>query len=114
MTTGRNIVIKTSSTISYASRPDVLAYLASNRPIVGTYVNAETATFDRGWYTAPSDAPPNSVDQFEFYVNGSKVEQTGITSFQNLGGSSTLVIDSVTLGYSLEANDTIIAIGKFS
>ena len=58
--------------------------------------------------------PLNSVDQFDFYVNGSEVEQIAITSFIDLEASSVLEVDTTILGYSLESNDTIVAIGKFS
>lgn len=114
MSQSRNIVTQILTSTVYASRPDVLAYLASNRPIVGSYTNYKTATFNRGWYQAPSDVPENSVDQFTFFVNGSEVEYTAIISFQDLGTSSVLEIDVDILQYSLESNDTIIAIGKFA
>lgn len=114
MSVNKNIVIKNSSQISYASRPDVLAYLASNRPITGSYTNYKTATFSRGWYQAPADMTQNSVEEFMFFINGSEVERPAITNFQNLGGSSVLELDVDILQYSLESNDTIIAIGKFA
>lgn len=114
MSVSRNIVIKESYSTSVISRPDVLAYLASNRPITGSYTNYKTATFSRGLYEAPSGMPPNTVDQFTFYVNGSEVEHIAINSFTDLGASSVLEVDTTVLGYGLESNDTIIAIGKFS
>jgi hypothetical protein len=114
MSVSRNIIVKESSTTTTVSRPDVLAYLASNRPVTGSYTNYKTATFNRGWYIAPSSMPLNSVDQFDFYVNGSEVEQIAITSFTDLEASSVLEVDTAILGYSLESNDTIVAIGKFS
>jgi hypothetical protein len=114
MSVSRNLVVKLISGNVIASRPDVLAYLASNRPITGSYTNYKTATFNRGLYQAPADMTPNTVDQFNFYVNGSEVEQIAISSFTDLGLTSVLEVDTAVLGYSLESNDTIVAIGKFS
>ena len=114
MSVSRNIVVKESYSTSIVSRPDVLAYLASNRPITGSYTNYKTATFNRGLYIAPSGMPPNDVDQFQFYVNGSEVEHIAINSFTESGTTSVLELDTTVLGYSLESNDSIVAIGKFS
>ena len=114
MSVSRNIIVNESYSTSVVSRPDVLAYLASNRPVTGSYTNYKTATFNRGLYEAPSGMPPNAVDQFDFYINGSEVEQIAITSFTDLGSSSVLEVDTTVLGYGLESNDTIVAIGKFS
>ena len=114
MSISRNIIVNESYSTSVVSRPDVLAYLASNRPITGSYTNYKTATFGRGWYQAPPFVAPNTVDQFTFYVNGSEVEHIAINSFTDLGSSSVLEVDTTVLGYGLESNDTIIAIGKFS
>lgn len=114
MSVSRNIVTKLTSQTVIASRPDVLAYLASNRPITGSYTNYKTATFNRGWYQAPINVAPNTVDEFMFFVNGSEVEHIAINSFTNLGSTSVLEVNTSILGYSLESNDTIIAIGKFS
>jgi hypothetical protein len=114
MSQSRNIIVKETYTINTMSRPDILAYLASNRPITGSYTDYKTATFSRGWYLAPSGIPVNTADQFMFFVNGSEVEHTSIISFTDLGVSSVLEVNTLVLGYSLESNDTIIAIGKFS
>lgn len=114
MSQSRNLIVKLISKNVIASRPDVLAYMASNRPITGSYTNYKTATFDRGWYQAPTDFAPNSIDQFMFFVNGSEVERIAINSFSNLVNASVLEVNTSILGYSLESNDTIVAIGKFS
>jgi hypothetical protein len=114
MSVSRNIVTKLTSQTVIASRPDVLAYLASNRPVTGSYTNYKTATFGRGIYQAPPFVAPNSVEQFLFFVNGSEVEHIAINSFTDLGASSVLEVDTSILGYSLDSNDTIVAIGKFS
>lgn len=109
----KNIISKISSEGATNSRSDILNYLASNTVITGSYTNYITATFNKIWAAAPLDFPLNSSDQFQFYINGSKVEIEAIQSFSSSISSSILVIDPQVLEYELEYNDTIISIGKF-
>jgi hypothetical protein len=109
----KNIVIMGTSQGATTSRSDILNYVSSNTVITGSYTDYRTATFNRIWAIAPSDFPQNSIDQFQFYVNGSLVEIEAIQSFSSSLSSSILVIDPEVLQYELEYNDTIISIGKF-
>ena len=109
----KNIIVKGTGQGATNSRADILSYLSSNTVITGSYVDYRTATFDKSWAIAPSDFPPNSTDQFEFYINGSSLEFEAIQSFTSSLGSSTLVIDPEVLQYQFEYGDTIISIGKF-
>jgi hypothetical protein len=113
MIPNKNIIVIQSPGGSTNSRQDILNYLASNTVITGSYTDYRTATFNKGWAIAPSDFPPNSTDQFQFYVNGSSVEFEAIQSFTSSLSSSILVIDPEVLQYELEYGDTIISIGKF-
>jgi hypothetical protein len=94
--------------------PAVLAYLNTNIQKPGTYVNPTTATFNSGWLVAPNSLPSTSINNFSIFINGQLVEQAAIVSFTESGGVTTLVIDPTELGFSLDPNDEIIAIGKFS
>jgi hypothetical protein len=89
-------------------------YLDTNKTVTGTVTAANTATFANGWLTAPTPLPTTSVNNFTFFINGQYVEPTSITSFTESGGVATLVLNTTALGFSLEANDVIIAAGKFS
>jgi hypothetical protein len=89
-------------------------YLDTNKTVTGTVTAANTATFANGWLTAPTPLPTTSVNNFTFFINGQYVEPTSITSFIESGGVATLVLNTTALGFSLEANDVIIAAGKFS
>jgi hypothetical protein len=93
--------------------PAVLDYLNRNIQITGSYSNATTATFNRGWYTAPSPLT-TTADNFSFFINGSFVDKPAIVSFTQAGSVSTLVIDPTKLEYSLDNGDYIVAIGKFT
>lgn len=94
--------------------PNILTYLNLNKQEVGTATNSITATFNNIWKTAPSGLPPTSVDNFTFFVNGSLVDRAAIVSFTQGVGTSTLVINPTILEYSLDAQDYIVAIGKFN
>jgi hypothetical protein len=91
-----------------------ITYLNSNTTLSGTYVSSTTATFAAGWLTAPAGLPATSLSDFVFYVNGVLIDNSNVVSFTQSGGVSTLVLDTATLGYNLEATDVITSIGKFS
>ena len=86
----------------------------NNTQAQGTYVSQTTCTFPKGWAVAPSPIPANSASNFNFFINGMYVEPVAIVSFTDNTTYSTLVLDTQILGYSIEASDTIIAIGKFA
>jgi len=93
--------------------PLVLLYLNTNIQKLGDYVNPTTITFNSGWLAAPSGLPPTSLNNFSIFINGQLVEEAAIVSLTESGGITTLVIDEIELGFSLDPNDEIIAIGKF-
>lgn len=109
LTDSRNI---TNITNQYADfDPLVVTYLNTNKSVTGTVVNSSTVTFANAWLAAPSSLPATSAANFSFFVNGQFVEPTSITSFTD---GSTLVLNTAALGYSLEADDVVLAIGKFA
>ena len=87
-------------------------YLINNTSLIGTYVNTTTATFAKGWAIPPSPLPANSSSNFNIFINGVYIEPTAY-SFTNGLTFSSLVVNPAVLGYSLEASDLIIAVGKF-
>lgn len=94
--------------------PVSLVYVNTNVNLTGTVTAADTVTFNAGWLIAPSGLPATSVDNFTFFCNGQFVEKTAITSFTQLNGVSTLVVDNAALGFTLASIDEIVAIGKFN
>jgi hypothetical protein len=93
---------------------NVSTYLNTNKHATATFVNPTTVTFPYSWITAPTPLPATSLDNFVFFCNGQLIERTAITSFSYSIGSSTLVIDANALGFSFEATDEIVGIGKFN
>ena len=108
---GVNIIINEGG--SEGLTPIYANYLINNTSLVGTYVNSTSVTFNKGWAEAPSPLPPNSSTNFNIFVNGVYIEPSSYTFTDNIT-YSTLVINPALLGYSLESNDLVIAIGKFS
>jgi len=60
-----------------------------------------------------STLPPTSINNFTFYINGQYIPSSSVT-LTVASGNITLVFDVVSIGYVLESDDEVIAIGKFS
>lgn len=93
---------------------EAITYINTNKELTGTVTNSTTVTFASTWLTAPSGLPATSVDNFTFFCNGQLIEKTAIVSFTQSISNSTLIIDPAQLSYSLESDDEIVGIGKFS
>lgn len=91
-----------------------LIYLTINSQAAGTYVNSTTATFNKSWAIPPAGLPANSIDNFNFFVNGQYLEKQAVVSWTDDGlGTSTLVVDPSVLTFSFDSTDLILAVGKF-
>ena len=91
-----------------------LIYLTVNSQAAGTYINSTTATFNKSWAIPPAGLPANSIDNFNFFVNGQYLEKQAVVSWTDDGlGTSTLVIDPSVLTFSFDSTDLILAVGKF-
>jgi hypothetical protein len=108
---GVNIIVNEGA--SQGLTPIYADYLINNTSLVGTYVNSTSVTFNKGWAEAPSPLPANSSTNFNIFVNGVYIEPSSYTFTNNIT-YSTLVINPILLGYSLESNDLVIAVGKFA
>jgi hypothetical protein len=93
---------------------NISAYILNNTQLVATYNSSTQVTFNKGWATAPSPLPANSLANFIFFVNGVYIEPSSIVSFTDNVTSSTLIINPTLLGYSFESTDLIVGIGKFN
>ena len=58
--------------------------------------------------------PPTSIANFEFYVNGQNVPSSLAQFDDSYIGGISVILNTSLLGYNLETNDEIIAIGKFA
>jgi hypothetical protein len=59
-----------------------------------------------------SSLPPTSINNFTFYINGLNISTNLVLLTEN-SGNVILTFDTISLGYVLESDDEVIAIGKF-
>ena len=72
-----------------------------------------TASFTAVTASAPSDLTSTSKHDFVFFINGQYMEHDAIDIQQN-GSSLLLKVNNDSIGYDLETDDEILAIGKFN
>jgi len=72
-----------------------------------------TASFTAVTASAPSTLTATSENDFIFFINGQYMEHDAIT-IQQAGSSLLLKVNNTSIGYDLESDDEILAIGKFN
>jgi len=72
-----------------------------------------TASFTAVTASAPTDLTATSENDFIFFINGQYMEHDAIEIQQN-GSTLLLKVDNSAIGYDLEADDEILAVGKFN
>jgi len=95
--------------------PSDLIYINTNKPLQADIINVpDTFIFTSASVLQPTSyLPATTVSNFEFFVNGQKVPSS-LASFNSYTGSVSVTFNTSSLGYSLETDDEIIAIGKFT
>ena len=93
-----------------------VTYLNTNKSVERTSILVpDTATFTANFLAAPTELPTTGVNNFTFFVNGLYIEPSAIVSFTNTSSNvCTLVVDTTELGFTLRADDELVAIGKFA
>ena len=72
-----------------------------------------TASFTAVTASAPSGMTATNEQDFVFFINGQYMEHDALT-IKQAGSNFLLLVDTDSIGYSLEADDEIIAQGKFN
>ena len=72
-----------------------------------------TASFTAVTASAPTGLTATNEQDFIFFINGQYMEHDALTVKQ-FGSTFLLLVDTDSIGYSLEADDEIIASGKFN
>ena len=72
-----------------------------------------TASFTAVTASAPTDLTATSENDFIFFINGQYMEHDAI-QIQQAGSTLLLKVDNSAIGYDLEADDEILAVGKFN
>ncbi|MBC8428372.1 hypothetical protein H8D04_00670 [bacterium] len=84
-------------------------FVKKNSSIIGT----STASFNAITASAPAGMTLTSEDDFVLFINGQYMEHDALT-IQQAGSSFYLKVDTDSIGYVLESDDEIIAMGKFN
>jgi len=95
----------------------VTNYLVQSKQISGSYVSPNSVIFADGWAVPPAGygIPANNITNFNFFANSTLIDPGAVVSFvDNLNNTSTLTVNTGSLGYSFDSQDTIYAIGKFA
>ncbi len=72
-----------------------------------------TASFTATTASAPSDLTSTSENDFIFFINGQYMEHDALQIKQQ-ASSFLLIVDNDSIGYDMETDDEILAIGKFN
>jgi len=109
-----NIIYNTN--INAAAIGD-LTYLNTNKPLKADIITVPNQfTFTGASLLNPptgSQLPATTINNFIIYVNGQYVP-SAFASITNVIGNVVMQINTGSIGYSLETDDEVIAIGKFT
>ena len=73
-----------------------------------------TASFTAVTASAPTTLVDTNENDFVFFINGQYMEHDAITIQQANGTTFLLKVDTTSIGYDLETDDEIVALGKFN
>ncbi len=75
---------------------------------------SNTASFTATTASSPSGVTATSKNDFVFFINGQYMEHDALSIRQKATGSFHLQVNTTSIGYELESDDEILAIGKFN
>jgi hypothetical protein len=75
-------------------------------------VSTNTASFNATTASAPSGVTDTSINDFVFFINGQYMEHDAL-AIRQTGSAFHLEVNTTSIGYDLESDDEILAIGKF-
>ena len=102
--------------ISQELSPADLLYINSKKQLQADIITVpDTFIFTGASILQPTSLlPPTTIANFEFYVNGQNVPSSLAQFDDSYIGGISVTLNTGSLGYSLEIDDEIIAIGKFA
>ena len=95
--------------------PSDLFYINTKKQLqADIIISPDTFIFSGASILQPSPLfPTPTMDSFEFYVNGQNIPSS-LASFNNYDGGVSITFNTTSVGFNLEIDDKIIAIGKFA
>ena len=96
--------------------PADLLYINSKKQLQADIITVpDTFIFTGASKLQPTSIlPPTTIANFEFYVNGQNVPSSLAQFDDSYIGGISVILNTSLLGYLLEIDDEIIAIGKFA
>ena len=76
-------------------------------------ISTNTASFTAETASAPSGVTATSKNDFVFFINGQYMEHDAL-AIRQTGSAFHLEVNTTSIGYELESDDEILAIGKFN
>ena len=93
-----------------------LSYLNTNKPLKADIITVPNQVLFTGAIILQPDVssalPATTINNFSFYINGQYVP-SAFASFVTDGAGVRVQFNTTSIGYTLEADDEVIAIGKF-
>jgi len=101
--------------ISQELSPSDLLYINAKKQLQADIITApNTAIFTGASILQPTSIlPETTISDFEFYINGQNAPSL-IATFNSYIGGISVSFDTAQLGFELETDDEVIAIGKFA
>ena len=95
--------------------PSDLLYINTKKQLQADTITANTAQFTGASILEPTLQKLGSTTKFsfEYYINGQNVSPL-LVELTTGGGNVIFTFNTTQLGYSLETDDEVIAIGKFA
>jgi len=95
--------------------PSDLLYINTKKQLRADIIIApNTFIFSGASILQPSSLlPATTISNFEFYVNGQNIPSS-LASFNNYNGGVSITFNTSSVGFDLETDNEIIAIGKFA
>jgi len=92
-----------------------LLYINTSKTLQANIINIpNTVIFTSASILQPSSLlPATTILNFQFFINGQSVPSS-LASFNSYSGGVSVTFNTGSLGFSLETDDNIIAIGKFA
>jgi len=109
-----SVIISGSLLVDGATTGDTTSYLRKQFVKKASSISIpSTASFTAVTASAPIGITDTTEQDFVFFINGQYMEHDALT-IQQAGSTFHLLIDNDSIGYDLEADDEIIATGKFN
>jgi hypothetical protein len=101
--------------ISQELSPGDLLYINTKKQLQADTITTNTAQFTGASILEPTLQKLGSTTKFsfEYYINGQNISPL-LVELTTGGGNVIFTFNTIQLGYSLETDDEIIAIGKFA